>query len=71
MWTAVSMVVIVISMVGVGILVWKKVGTQEHGDDAFEAMLRADDERAEAGRRRRAGLPPKPPSVPGPDSSVK
>lgn len=52
------MIAIIVSMVGVGVIVWRRVGRLEHGDEAFERRLREDDERAEDGRRRKMGLPP-------------
>jgi len=55
---ALIMVVVVVSMVAIGTLVWNRVNAQERGDSDLERRLRADDERAEDGRRRRAGLPP-------------
>lgn len=56
--TALVMVAIIVSMVSVGVLVWHRVNAQERGDTDLERKLREDDARAEAGRRRRLGLPP-------------
>jgi hypothetical protein len=59
--TALVMAAIIVSMVSVGVLVWNRVNAQERGDADLERRLREDDARAEAGRRRRQGLPPVPP----------
>lgn len=58
MWNAVSMLAVVVSMIAVALFVWKRVNIGEQGDHELEAKLKADDERAEDGRRRRWGLPP-------------
>ncbi len=58
MVSAILTLLVVVSMVAIGILVWHKVNGQERGDDALEDRLRRDDERAEDGRRRKQGLPP-------------
>lgn len=60
MVTAIIMLLTVVSMVAIGVLVWHKVNAQETGDTDLARRLQEDDERAEAGRRRRQGLPPRP-----------
>lgn len=41
----------IVTMPVVAIVAWKLVQRQERGDSQFEARLKADDERAERGRR--------------------
>ena len=47
-------IAITISMLIIGYLAWTTIQKQESGDDAFEEKLRADDERARAGREAEA-----------------
>jgi hypothetical protein len=42
-------------MLVVAVIAWRAVQRQERGDDALEAKLRADDERAARGRAAEAG----------------
>lgn len=46
----VTLVLAVVGMVAVAIVAWRAVQKQERNDPEFEAKLRADDERAAAGR---------------------
>jgi membrane protein implicated in regulation of membrane protease activity len=50
-----SIVGTVIGMLVVAVIAWRAVQRQERGDDALEAKLRADDERAARGRAAEAG----------------
>ena len=43
-----------ISMLVIGYLAWTTIQRQESGDEEFEAKLRADEERARAGRQAEA-----------------
>lgn len=43
-----------ISMLVIGYLAWTTIQKQEANDDAFEAKLKADDDRARAGREAEA-----------------
>lgn len=54
-----TMAVAIAGMLAVAFVAWKLVQRQERGDEELEAKLRADDERAERGRREEFGLPPK------------
>ena len=47
-------IAISISMLVIGYLAWTTIQKQEANDDAFEAKLKADDERARAGREAEA-----------------
>ena len=47
-----SIFVAVVSMIAIGIIVWKVVQRQESCDSKFQAKLDADDERARAGREK-------------------
>lgn len=51
----VSIVGTVIGMLVVAALAWRLVQRQEQGDEALEAKLKADDERAARGREEEAG----------------
>lgn len=51
----VSIVGTVIGMLVVAVLAWRLVQRQEQGDQALEAKLKADDERAARGREEEAG----------------
>jgi hypothetical protein len=53
------MAVAIAGMLAVAFVAWKLVQRQERGDEELEAKLKADDERAERGRREEFGLPPK------------
>jgi hypothetical protein len=46
----VTLVLAIVGMVAVAIVAWRVVQKQERDDPEFEAKLRADDERAAAGR---------------------
>lgn len=46
----VTLVLAIVGMVAVAIAAWRAVQKQERDDPEFEAKLRADDERAAAGR---------------------
>ncbi len=46
----VTLVLAIVGMVAVAIVAWRAVQKQERNDPEFEAKLRADDERAAAGR---------------------
>ena len=56
---AVTMAVAIAGMIAVAFFAWRLVQRQERGDAELEAKLKADDERAERGRREEFGLPPK------------
>ena len=56
---AVTLAVAIVGMIGVAFAAWKLVQRQERGDAELEAKLKADDERAERGRREEFGLPSK------------
>ena len=51
-------VVTVAGMLAVAYVAWKVVNRSEAGDAAFQAKLKADDERAKRGLREQSGLPP-------------
>ena len=51
----VSIVGTVIGMLVVAALAWRLVQRQEQGDEALEAKLKADDERAARGREEESG----------------
>ncbi|MBM4051251.1 MAG: hypothetical protein FJ270_00685 [Planctomycetes bacterium] len=55
-----SLLLMTLSMLAVAWLAWKLVQRQERGDDQLESLLKKDDDRAERGLRRAAGLPDKP-----------
>lgn len=57
MW---PLILMSLSMLAVAWLAWKLVQRQERGDDHLESLLRKDDERADRGLRRAAGLPDEP-----------
>ena len=62
-----SLLLMSLSMLAVAWLAWKLVQRQERGDDQLESLLKKDDDRAERGLRRAAGLPDEPPADPGRD----
>ncbi|MDI9409906.1 MAG: hypothetical protein QM519_00065 [Bacteroidia bacterium] len=62
-----SLLLMSLSMLAVAWLAWKIVQRQERGDDQLESLLKRDDDRAERGLRRAAGLPDEPASDPGRD----
>lgn len=51
-----SLLLMTLSMLAVAWLAWKLVQKQERGDDQLESLLKQDDDRAERGLRRAAGL---------------
>jgi uncharacterized protein HemX len=51
---ALTMVVAIVGMVAAGVVAWNLVQRQEAGDADLEKKLKADDERAAAGRRAEA-----------------
>ena len=55
-----SLLLMSLSMVAVAWLAWKLVQRQERGDEALESLLKQDDDRAERGLRRAAGLSDEP-----------
>jgi hypothetical protein len=59
-----SLLLMSLSMVAVAWLAWKLVQRQERGDDELESLLKQDDDRAERGLRRAAGLPDEPTAGP-------
>ena len=62
-----SLLLMSLSMLAVAWLAWKLVQRQERGDDQLESLLKKDDDRAERGLRRAAGLPDEPSAAPGRD----
>ncbi len=62
-----SLLLMSLSMLAVAWLAWKLVQRQERGDDQLESLLKKDDDRAERGLRRAAGLPDEPASNPARD----
>jgi hypothetical protein len=54
---AVLLVATIAGMLGVAYLAWRLVQRQERGDARLEELLKADDERAERGRRADFGTP--------------
>ncbi len=57
MW---SLIFMALSMLAVAWLAWGVVQRQERGDQDLERLLKEDDDRAERGLRRAAGLPDEP-----------
>lgn len=53
METALSILIMVVSMVAIGLIVWKVVNRSESKDPKFQQKLKADDERARKGRASR------------------
>ncbi len=64
-----SLLMMTLSMLAVAWLAWKLVQRQERGDDQLESLLKKDDDRAERGLRRAAGLPEEP--IEGSDDRTK
>ena len=53
MYTVVSIFIAIISMIAIGLIVWRVVTRREQIDPKFQAKLDADDERARKGREGR------------------
>ncbi len=55
MYTVLFILIMIISMIAIGMIVWRVATRREEIDPKFQAKLDADDERARKGRESRGG----------------